>query len=216
MKRRLVLLFITIIVVCLNNVKAQNLAFYFELIPEAELPHLKPDLRKGMVGLYELGQRPAQVPNLLNGICVLDTLSNDFLSMHSSDASTLTIKMLENKVDTTSILAVVHSVKTLGTNDSNIAFFTNTWSKIATERFIELPSLKDFYKQNDKVSFEEFSKYCIPLLISYSIEDEKLIATIDPEKYLTVEIYKQISSAINFDPIVFVWDGNRYQSNPNY
>lgn len=188
---------------------AQNIDFYFELIPEAQLPHLKPDLRKGMVGLYQLGQ-PARVPNMLGGTCMLDTLSTDFLSMHTTNVSTLSIKMFENKADTTSILAVVHTVQAAGTFDSTISFFTNTWSLLPTARFIELPTVKDFYLSNDKVSLDEFSRFCIPLLICYKLDDDKIIASIDPEKYLPEEVFKQIAPAIKPQPITYKWNGSRY------
>lgn len=188
---------------------AQNIDFYFELIPEAQLPHLKPDLRKGMVGLYQLGQ-PARVPNMLGGTCMLDTLSTDFLSMHTTNVSTLSIKMFENKADTTSILAVVHTVQAAGTFDSTISFFTNTWSLLPTARFIELPTAKDFYLSNDKVSLDEFSRFCIPLLICYKLDDDKIIASIDPEKYLPEEVFKQIAPALKPQTITYKWNGSRY------
>ena len=195
------------------GLNAQNLAFYFELIPEAQLPHLKTDLLKGMIGLYELGQRPAQVPNLLNGVCVLDTLSDTYLSMHTSTVSTLSIKMLEQKADTTSILAVVKSVKAVGTNDSSISFFTNTWSKLATEQYFDIPSAHSFYQPNDTVSLEEFSNFCIPLIIEYKIDGDTISATIDPEKYLPEEVYQKISPALSKDAVKYVWDGSRFRTN---
>lgn len=179
------------------TMKAQNLAFYFELIPEAQLPHLKPEMRKGMVGIYELGQRPAKVPNLLGGTCVLDSLTNDYLSMHTSDVSTLSIKMIEQKSDSTSILAVIHTVKTVGTYDSSINFFTNTWSKLDNNKYFSTPTHADFYKQNDTVSLEEFTKYCIPLIIKYEFEGNGIKATIDPEKYLPVEVFEKIKEGVN-------------------
>ena len=195
------------------GLNAQNLAFYFELIPEAQLPHLKADLLKGMIGLYELGQRPAQVPNLLNGVCVLDTLSDTYLSMHTSKVSTLSIKMLEQKADTTSILAVVKSVKAVGTTDSSISFFTNTWSKLATEQYFDIPSAHSFYQPNDTVSLEEFSNFCIPLIIEYKIDGDTISATIDPEKYLPEEVYQKISPALSKDAVRYVWDGSRFRTN---
>lgn len=211
MRKAIISLFLALASIVDTN--AQNLAFYLELIPEAQLPHLKTDLIKGMVGLYELGQRPAQVPNLLNGVCVLDTLSDSYLSMHTSKVSTLSIKMLKHKADTTSILAVVKSVKAVGTTDSSISFFTNTWSKIATEKYFDLPTAQSFYRVNDKVSLDEFSKYCIPLIIEYKIDDDTISATIDPEKYLPEEVYKQISPAVSKEAVRYVWDGNRYVKN---
>ena len=195
------------------GLNAQNLAFYFELIPESQLPHLKADLLKGMIGLYELGQRPAQVPNLLNGVCVLDTLSDTYLSMHTSTVSTLSIKMLEQKADTTSILAVVKSVKAVGTTDSSISFFTNTWSKLATEQYFDIPSAHSFYQPNDTVSLEEFSNFCIPLIIEYKIDGDTISATIDPEKYLPEEVYQKISPALSKDAVRYVWDGSRFRTN---
>lgn len=186
------------------TVSAQNLAFYFELIPDAQLPHLKSDMRKGMVGIYELGQRPAQVPNQLNGICVLDTLSNDYLSMHTSDISTMDIKMLAE--DSTSVLAVVHTVKVLDTKESNISFFTNTWSKLNTEKYFVAPTAKDFYMENENISLQEFTSLCTPLLIIYNIEGDELKATIDPEKYLPVEVFKKISPALSNEPMRYNWN----------
>lgn len=199
------LLYILLLFLSLTTVKAQNLAFYFELIPEEQLPHLKPDMRKGMVGLYELGERPARVPNLLNGDCILDTLSNDYLSMHTSTVSTLDIKMLESQIDSTEILVVLHTVKAASTEDSSIEFFSKTWSPMDASRRFSAPSVNDFYQQNDKVSIEEFTSYCIPLLISYKIDGETLYAAIDPEKYLPKEVYEKISPAFTGKQVRYIW-----------
>ena len=196
------------------TMNAQNLALYFELIPDAHLSHLKPDLRKGMVGMYELGQRPARVPDMLGGICVLDTLSNDYLSMHTSDVSTLSIKMHQCENDSINLLVVVKTVKVAGSTDSGINFFTNTWSKLESSKYIDVPTVSDFYVTNEEVSLDEFSRFCIPLLITYKFNDDNsLSATIDPEKYLPVEIYKKISPAFSKKPVTYIWDGNRYQKN---
>ena len=199
-----------IILAAIGCTHAQNLAFYFELIPEAQLPHLKAEMLKGLLGLYQLGQRPAQVPNQLNGVCVLDTLSDSYLSMHTSKVSTLSVKMLEHKADTTSILAVVRSVKAVGTTDSSLNFFSSTWSQLPTSRFIDLPTAKDFYRTNDKVSLDDFSKYCIPLIIEYKIDGDTITAAIDPEKYLPKEVFLQISPALTPNAVSYVWDGNRF------
>ena len=51
------------------TVNAQNLAFYFELIPEAQLPHLKPEMRKGMVGIYELDTAVIYCPVTIYSSC---------------------------------------------------------------------------------------------------------------------------------------------------
>lgn len=203
MRKHLLLFFVFL--VSLTTVKAQNLAFYFELIPEEQLPHLKPDMRKGMVGLYELGERPARVPNLLNGVCILDTLSNDYLSMHTSTVSTLDIKMLESQTDSTEILIALHTVKAAGTEDSSIDFFTKTWSRLDPVRRISTPTASDFYRPNDTLTLEEFSRYCIPLLISYKIDGDSLIASIDPEKYLPKEIYEKISPAFTGKQVRYSW-----------
>lgn len=193
-----------------ENLRAQNLAFYFELIPDAQLPHLRTDMRKGMVGMYELGQRPSRVPNTFNGVCVLDTLSDDYLSMHTSDVSLLTIKMMENKVDTSSMLVVLHTVKTVGTYDSSIAFFTNTWSRLNSAKYFTAPSIADFYVENEKISLEDFSRFCMPYLISYEIDNDTLIAKIDPEKYLPKEVYEKVQPGLGQTSITYRWDGGKY------
>jgi len=208
MKKILLLSFIFIFAF---GIKAQNLAFYFELIPEAQLPHLRADMRKGMVGMYELGQRPARVPNTFNGICVLDTLSNDYLSMHTSDVSLLTIKMMENKADTSNILVVLHTVKAAGTLDSSINFFTSTWSKLNGATFFTVPTANDFYLENDKITIEDFSRFCMPLMISYEIDNDTLKAKIDPEKYLPKEVFEKIQPGLKSDPLIYQWNGIQYE-----
>ena len=189
-----------------TTMKAQNLAFYFELIPEEQLPHLKPDMRKGMVGLYELGERPARVPNLLKGVCVLDTLSDSYLSMHTSGISTLAVKMLESKVDSTEILAVMHNVEATGTLDSSLEFFTKTWSQLDGAQRIDTPTIADFYKQNADVTLEDFGRYCTPLLVSYRMDGETLVASIDPEKYLPKEVYEKIAPALSDKQVKYKWN----------
>lgn len=195
-----------VLLIANTTMKAQNLAFYFELIPEEQLPHLKPDMRKGMVGLYELGERPARVPNLLKGVCVLDTLSNSYLSMHTSNISTLAVKMLESKVDSTEILAVMHTVEATGTLDSSLEFFTKTWSRLDATLRINAPTAADFYRLNADVTLEDFGQYCKPLLVSYRMEEETLVASIDPEKYLPKEVYEKIAPALSDKQVRYKWN----------
>lgn len=194
MKKFMIILAVLMTGVCCSH--AQSLSVYFELIPEAQLPILRADMRKGMVGMYELGQRPAKVPNLLNGTCVLDTLSDTYLSMHTTDVSTLSIKMLPMKVDSCNVLAVVHTVKVEGTEDSTIDFFTNTWSKLDGDKYFTRPTARDFYQPNDSVTADELEKLCHPVLISYTLEGEHVKATLDPEKYLPKELFQKIKPAL--------------------
>ena len=135
------------------------------------------------------------------------------LSLDAYKHSEHPLKMLEHKADTTSILAVVKSVKAVGTTDSSISFFTNTWSKLATEQYFDIPSAHSFYQPNDTVSLEEFSNFCIPLIIEYKIDGDTISATIDPEKYLPEEVYQKISPALSKDAVRYVWDGSRFRTN---
>lgn len=176
-------LFLFIIYIMCANAQAQNLALYFELIPEELVTFIKPEMRRSRI----------------------DTISDNFLSMHTSKISTLDIKMIPIVSDTTNILTVIQSVETVGTIDSSIKFYTNTWSRLPLEKYFSAPTYEDFYQANDSVSLEEFSKFCIPFLVSYKFEGENIVASIDPEKYLPVEQYKKISPAFTKKPVTYIW-----------
>ena len=181
--------FLTLFIICFNA-KSQNLSFYFDLIPEELVPFLNIESRKNRI----------------------DTISDRFLSMHTTNISTLSIKMMPVERDTTNILTVIQSVETVGTTDSNIKFYTTTWSKLPRNNYFNVPTYKDFYQQNDDVSLEEFTTYCIPLLVKYAFVDETIQATIDPEKYLPTETYKKISPALTKKPVIYIWKNDRWEN----
>ena len=180
--------FLFILIIMCANVKAQNLALYFELIPEELVPFMNLETRKNRI----------------------DTISDRFLSMHTSNISTLSIKMMPIERDTTNILTVIKSVETVGTIDSSIRFYTTTWSKLPMSNYFSAPTYKDFYQPNDSVSLEEFSTYCIPFILNYKFDGETLVANIDPEKYLPTETFKKIAPAFTGKPVTYIWKDERW------
>ena len=180
--------FLYILLIICGAAKAQNIALYFELIPEDLVLYMNAESRKSKI----------------------DTLSTDYLSMHTSGISTLDIKMLPLTNDSTNILTVIESVETEGTIDSSIKFYTTTWSKLPTEKYFPVPEYKDFYKENDSISLDEFSKLCIPFIVSYRFAGEGIIATIDPEKYLPVETYQKLSPAFARKHMIYLWNDDKW------
>ena len=105
---------------------AQDIAVYFEIIPEEQLMQIDANRRKDMIDLKKAGQ-PASFPNRLGGVSEMTELTNDYLRIRVSDNSTFEMKLLSiNGQD--NILAVVRTTCAPAC-DSEILFYTPTERK---------------------------------------------------------------------------------------
>lgn len=109
---------------------AQSLEKLMQIAPDAVTPVLRADMRKALLGIYETGMRPAQVPNLFGKVAVLDTLSANYLLMRPTADSRLEVMKLFNPADSTDVLCVINTVQVLDVEHSSVQFYGPSWSPL--------------------------------------------------------------------------------------
>ena len=121
---------------CVTN--AQSIAVYFESIPEHILIQLDPNRRKDMVDLFMAG-KPAVTRTKFGGPAELVSLNEKYLKIEIAENSIIEMALLG---DTAQYIGVIKTICAPAC-DSEIEFYTTTWSPI-TSISVDKPGLKDF------------------------------------------------------------------------
>lgn len=141
-------------------------------MPDECLPYLNKGMRADHVEFYNMNIE-SKVKNLLQGKCVMDTLTADFLSVRLNESATFQLKTLPCGVDT-----LICCVKTLSAPvaESEIHFYRSDWS--AVDGYFGLPVSRDpawllqnFTARPDTLEQNEFNeqlKYFDPVMLAIS------------------------------------------------
>ena len=151
-------------------------------MPDEVIGYLNKDLRKEHLDYVDMKVR-SEVKNLLQGQGAMDTLTNDYLSVHLNAVTNLELKVLQT---TDSISPVYCMIKTVAVpfEDSELQFFNADWSSLKESLGLPISSDRDkllqlFTAKPDTMSqerFEEIQSMMDPvgLKIRWS-EDKKLL-----------------------------------------
>lgn len=160
MKRSLITCLLLIAVVSLN---AQNVRRMWVSMPDSLCRYLNQNLRLELVELKEMGVK-AEVKNLLGGESVLDTLTEDFLSVTASKGLTLQLRRLPAEQDSVYCLLSTWS----GPAKYSIAdIYSKDWQRVSTQRFDDLQT-KDLTVRPDTMStarYEELLRVPDPKMV---------------------------------------------------
>ncbi len=168
---------------CLGTANAQTTVRDAWLgMPDEVIGYLNKDLRKEHLDYVDMKVR-SEVKNLLQGQGVMDTLTNDYLSVHLNAVTNLELKVLQT---TDSISPVYCMIRTVAVpfEDSELRFFNSDWSSLKESLGLPISSDRDkllqlFTAKPDTMSqerFEEIQSMMDPvgLKIRWS-EDKKLL-----------------------------------------
>lgn len=162
------------------SVSAKSLRDLWLSMPDSLLPTFNKNLRLEFVELKDLGVKP-EVKNLLGDNCLIDTLSNDYLQMATSQQAVLQMKMLPME-DSDSILCVVKTFSA-PEKESDVRFYDQDWHEIARKNFVSddaWEGLTRYFKSKpDTMStekYEEMFRMVEPVMVSanLSLDDETL------------------------------------------
>ncbi len=114
------------------GMEAKSMKDLLVSMPDSLAPSLDKNLRTEFVELQDMGVK-AEVNNLLGGSSVMDTLTQNFVQLRLSAASTMQIKKLP-QVNGDSLLCVV---KTLSApeKESEVMFFNQRWQPLDAHSF---------------------------------------------------------------------------------
>ena len=171
------LVFLSFIFIILNGqwsmVNSENISDVFTSMPDSIFPLLTAKNRHDMVDFYK-NKMEAKVRNRLGDYALLDTLTEGYLRLTPSKASTVEMKLMETE-DSTNIICLIQTVKA-PVQDSSVRFYDSEWRRLF---WLELPvaSTSDFFEEvPDSVSKEM-------QFVQRSIDDLRLIAvSVSPDE----------------------------------
>ena len=194
-------------------VGAQRVASFFIIMPDELLPQIETNRRKDMIDLFQHSQKGG-VTNSLGGKSDVTALSDDYIAIGLSSASTMQIKLLPLKESDETIIAVVNTVCAPAC-DSRIDFYDTNWKLLNKEELIHIPTDADFLseeKKSDNEALDAIKRVDISLMRYDFCEgntDLQITYTID--EYLPEEMYKQIKPFLRDSSLVYLWDGSRFE-----
>ncbi|MDR3058473.1 MAG: DUF3256 family protein [Prevotella sp.] len=140
-------------------------------------------------------------------------ISDDFISLQTSEAGTIQIKLLP-LINDSKIICVVKTV-CAKMCDSQIQFYTTKWMPIPQGDLFPKKDKDWFIKADVDRNSQDFQNaYAAldmnPIVITLSAEDTSIAASYDIENYLATDDYKKIKPYL-IDSKKFVWDKLSYK-----
>lgn len=156
-----------------------------------------------------------EVDSELNGKVKRLKISDDYISLQTSDAGTLQIKLLP-LVNESKIICLVKTVCGKAC-DSQINFYSTNWvplenvsnliPKINSDLFIKADT--DRTDENFINAFAAIDM--IPIKMDFDTKDTSLKVTLDIENYLSKSDFDKISTYLIDSPLIFHWDKTSFK-----
>lgn len=143
-----------------------------------------------------------------------NNISNTFISIQTSDAGNVQIKLLP-LINNTNIICVVKTV-CKDFCDSNISFYTQDWTEINDKSLFPIPELSWFIKSDiDKYSDEYKNTIAVvdilPIKLNLFPNSNSIQIELNIEKYLDEKSYKALTSFLQNSPKVLEWDRTKFE-----
>lgn len=205
MKRLILSILLSVFVM---GVKAQDMAALFVAMPDQNIPQLENAWRKDIIDLYNSGKE-AKLKNTMNGFSVLQKLTSDYLSLQSTERTTIDMKLLP-LVNNTYVICVVTTVNG-PVPDSQIEFYTTEWTPLdASDLFSPVSAdwfIKEDADRNSNAFIDATSRLDMDL-ITYSLspDDLTLTETFTTPLYLSKADREKVQPFLKDSPRVFTWE----------
>lgn len=199
-----------VILLGMANVSAQNVADVWQKLPRNLHTTIDSVARLDMIDLYRAGMT-ATAPTLMGDTAQLITLSDNYLLLRTSKASTMQIKLIKLKKKT--IYAIITTVEGPAPN-SHIDLYNEEWETIPLKKYIKLPTVKDFISVDNPSADirQEIGKSIVIPTIQYTINDSTNDITALPSFMQTLDkesrerIMPHIQSSIKLH-----WNGKKWK-----
>ena len=192
MKKRFFTL-ITLLVCVTSFIEAHTIQELFIEEPGQVLPLLSKKVKMDMIDYHNEGINK-ELPNALGNGTHFISVTDNFISLHTSNSTTVELLLTHHKKD--SVIVTITTVS-LPARDSRIEFYNTNWEKINVKKLIKTPTMKDFITipKGDKTKKETVLKAIDFPLISYSINPDNCTITArhSLKEYMSDEDYEKIS-----------------------
>lgn len=208
------LLFIFLGCIYLSDVCAQSVKVFWEAMPDTVVPYLSREMRSELLEL-SAKQFPASIKNRLDGTTIVDTLTDNFLSVKLTETSSMQIKRLAYRSDSIFCVVTSHFGPVC---DSNFKLYMGDWKAIPADHAFDGSSLdiikKSLVTKPDTMSqntFEAIRLSIDPLFVKISLCPSQDNLVIEPlVDMLNKENKNNIFTLLNKK--VFKWDGKMFNS----
>ncbi len=207
-------LFFLLLVLNLRGAVAQNVATLLTQMPDSLLPLITTSARDALVHGYG-SVAGLQVKDEMGTLIQLDTLTEDFLRLATSESSCLEMRLIDATgvdEDAIQLVAVVETVKG-PMADSRVRFFDRQWKQVLWLQLPE-PSLSDYFPG-------------VPDSLSQQMEQVVRVLEEMPTTQVEMDIAEPVFTlSIGLDeldmeqkklasqwarPVRFRWDGREFQ-----
>lgn len=141
-------------------------------------------------------------------------ISEDFISLKTSGAGTLQIKLLP-LVNDSKIICVVKTVCSKAC-DSQVQFYTTAWVPLPIANLFPAKDISWFLKSDIDKSSDDFKNAVAaidmnPVQLSLSEKDYSITAESDLENHLAGDDFAAVEPFISSEPKILVWDKVSYK-----
>lgn len=151
--------------------------------------------------------------NDLNGQSQIDTLTNDFMQVKVSDASTLQLKVLQKKNGDDVVLCLYTTGTPDESRDTDISFFDSRMNPLPKKNFFPEVKLSDFFDTRGyKTKMKEIEEI-LPFYTYYfevNPDNNDITGKLTYSDRLPIEDAKILELFLKPE-ITFLWDGAKYK-----
>lgn len=212
MKKILSALFILLPLI---STKAQDIAALVVTMPDNMTIGVTVDQKKELaVAETDSIEKKVFVINAVGDSIERLAYSDDYISLKTSDAGTLQIKLLP-LVNNTNIVGVITTVCG-DLFDSRIDFYTTSWQPLDKSTLFPTINKDSFLKKDiDRNSVDYVNASApvdlTPVTYNFSEKDKNITVEYQLENYLAADDYKAIQPYLNTEPKIFEWNKFAYK-----
>ena len=185
-----------------SSATSQDIRALFLDAPDEVLLLLPRNARADCIDLADAAMA-YPVSNLLGGKSTLKILTDNYLLLQTTGASTMEMKVLPR--GDSFVICVIKSVSAEAT-DSRIAFYSNNWKKLDTSLFFSSPSIKDFFTSIDEKTLDICDMYLVSLKLAET--ENSIVAEYTMPDYMNSDEASKVRQLLK--KIVYRWDGKRF------
>ncbi len=199
------ILLLTLFVLCGTTLRAQSdIAQWFQSMPDSLLPLISGNARQALTHAYEL-HTPALTTDAMGTELKLDTLTNEYLCLRTSEVSTLQLRLLHT-TDSVSLITVIRTVMAPARH-STISFYNAQWQQLFWVEFPPL-TIQDFIGESTEAQRVAPQFRQLPLMeIAASPSDTRFTLTLSTDELDSDG--RELAKNLN-KQVVLEWNGNEF------
>lgn len=184
----------------------------FMEMPSGVLDMLSKDARFNMLAYYD-NDSIFCASNNLKGVSSLEKVTDSFLSVKITEASTLQIKILKLKNGSDIIMSIYTTGRDGDAMDSDIRFFNTRFEELPKEKYFPEPKISLFFNTKGYTTNIREIERMLPFYSLYyqaNPDNSKVSATLMIGDTLTLEDRKLVEMFLQPD-VIFEWNGAKFK-----